>query len=159
MKSSSTRKRSDRSGSKSAKSSAVKFQAWWLIAGVVLIAAFAGVYLLNRAPAEAAAAPAEINVATGYEHYQAGAFVLDVRTPEEWNDFHVDGSTLIPLNELAARVKEVPRDQEILVVCRSGNRSQEGRDILKAAGFTNVTSMAGGLNQWRSAGYPTISGP
>lgn len=159
MKSSSARKRSGRSGSKSAQSSAVKFQAWWLMAGVVLIAAFAGIYLLNRAPAVAAGVPAEIDVAAGYGRYQAGAFVLDVRTPEEWNDFHVEGSTLIPLNELAVRVNEVPRDREILVVCRSGNRSQEGRDILKAAGFINVTSMAGGLNQWRSAGYPTVSGP
>jgi rhodanese-related sulfurtransferase len=45
-----------------------------------------------------------------------------------------------------------------VVVCRSGNRSQAGRDILLQAGF-NVTSMSGGLNEWRASGYPVVSGP
>jgi rhodanese-related sulfurtransferase len=89
----------------------------------------------------------------------AGAFILDVRQPEEWNEFHVPDSTLIPLGELAARADELPKDQEIVIVCRSGNRSAQGRDILLEAGFTEVTSMAGGLTEWRAAGYPTISGP
>jgi len=84
---------------------------------------------------------------------------LDVRTPEEWVDFHAPNSTLIPLDELESRVNELPRDQEIVVVCRSGNRSQVGRDILRNAGFDQVSSMSGGLNAWRSAGYPTVSAP
>ena len=96
----------------------------------------------------------EISVAEANTMYQNGAFVLDVRTVEEWNEFHAPNTTLIPLDELAVRVNEVPRDREIVVVCRSGNRSQQGRDILLNAGFTNVTSMAGGLNEWRAAGYP-----
>jgi rhodanese-related sulfurtransferase len=90
---------------------------------------------------------------------EAGAFILDVRQPEEWNEFHIPDATLIPLGELASRVDEVPRDQEIVVVCRSGNRSQQGRDILLKAGFTQVTSMAGGVTQWKAAGHPTVSGP
>jgi rhodanese-related sulfurtransferase len=96
----------------------------------------------------------EISVAEAYAKYQNGAFVLDVRTNEEWNEFHAPNTTLIPLDQLAARVNEVPRDREIVVVCRSGNRSQQGRDILLNAGFENVTSMTGGLNEWRGAGYP-----
>ena len=96
----------------------------------------------------------EISVAEANTMYQNGAFVLDVRTIEEWNEFHAPNTTLIPLDQLSARVNEVPRDREIVVVCRSGNRSQQGRDILLNAGFTNVTSMAGGLNEWRAAGYP-----
>ncbi len=47
----------------------------------------------------------------------------------------------------------------LVVVCHSGNRSAKGRDILLNAGFTQVTSMAGGLIQWQAAGYPTVSGP
>ncbi len=89
----------------------------------------------------------------------AGAFILDVREPDEWAEYHVPGATLVPLGQLAARVNEVPRDREVIVVCRSGNRSQAGRDILFDAGFTQVTSMAGGLSQWRSLGYATVSGP
>lgn len=96
----------------------------------------------------------QISVDEAYSMYQNGAFVLDVRTVEEWNEFHAPNTTLIPLDQLAARVNEVPRDREIVVVCRSGNRSQQGRDILLNAGFENVTSMTGGLNEWRSLGYP-----
>jgi rhodanese-related sulfurtransferase len=97
---------------------------------------------------------AVITVDEAYERYQAGAFLLDVRTQEEWDEFHVPGTTLIPLDELAERVNEVPPEEEIVVICRSGNRSQDGRDILLRAGFEQVTSMDGGVNDWADSGYP-----
>ncbi len=95
-----------------------------------------------------------ISVDEAYSMYQDGAFLLDVREDSEWDEYHVPGTTHIPLGELAARVDELPRDRQIVVVCRSGNRSQEGRDILLNAGFTQVTSMDDGLKTWRSRGYP-----
>lgn len=114
---------------------------------------------LNGGSSQTASQPAEISVEQAYEKYQNNVFLLDVREPEEWNEYHVPNTTLIPLGELASRVNELPRDQEIVVICRSGNRSQEGRDILLQAGFTQVASMAGGLKSWSSMGYPTVSGP
>ena len=101
---------------------------------------------------------AEITVQEAYQKYEQGAFLLDVREPDEWEDYHIPNTTLVPLSELKDRVNELPRDQEVVVVCRSGNRSQEGRDILLAAGFENVTSMAGGVIDWRQAGYPIEAG-
>ena len=101
-----------------------------------------------------ASLPKEVSVADAFTKYQQGAFFLDVRTQEEWNEFHAPNSTLIPLDQLPARLSELPKGREIVVVCRSGNRSQQGRDILLNAGFTQVTSMAGGLTEWRAAGYP-----
>jgi rhodanese-related sulfurtransferase len=103
--------------------------------------------------------PLEISLEEAVAKHESGVFILDVRQPDEWNEYHVPGSTLIPLGELASRVNELPRDQEIVVVCRSGNRSAQGRDILIDAGFTQVTSLAGGLSQWQAAGYPVVSGP
>ena len=88
----------------------------------------------------------------------SGAFVLDVREPSEWEEFHVANTTLIPLGQLEKRLSEVPRDREVVVICRSGNRSTTGRDILAKAGFTSVTSMSGGLLSWRAKGFPTLSG-
>jgi rhodanese-related sulfurtransferase len=102
--------------------------------------------------------PASVSVDEAYQMYQDGTFVLDVRTPEEWNEFHAPNTTLIPLDELAARVNELPKDQPILVVCRSGNRSQTGRDILLQAGI-DAASMNGGLTEWRAKGYTVVSGP
>lgn len=124
------------------------------IAAVAVIAAIA---LWPRA--NSASLPKEISVAQAKEKYDAGAFVLDVRQPEEWNETHVPGTTLIALGELQGRVSELPKDKEIVVICRSGNRSQQGRDILLNAGFDQVTSVAGGVNAWKAAGYPTVTGP
>jgi rhodanese-related sulfurtransferase len=117
------------------------------------------VWLMSGNTTTASSMPPEISVEEAVAKQQAGAFLLDVREPSEWNDAHIAGATLIPLGELQSRVNELPKDQEIVVVCRSGNRSAQGRDILLNAGFDQVTSMAGGLNQWKAAGYPTVSGP
>ncbi len=130
----------------------------WLWAGLAAVAVIAiGAFFFWQL--SASGLPAEISVAQAYEKREAGAFILDVREPSEWNEFHVPGATLIPLGQLADRVNEVPRDQEVVVVCRSGNRSQQGRDILQQAGFTQVTSMAGGVREWQAAGYPIVTGP
>ena len=76
------------------------------------------------------------------------------------NDLLQIGSldVVIELDYLAGRVDEVPRDQEIIVICNSGNRSQVARDILLNAGFENVTSIAGGIQGWMSAGYDFVTG-
>lgn len=103
--------------------------------------------------------PQEISISDASALRDGGAFILDVREPSEWNEFHIPGATLIPLGELTGRVAEVPRDKPVVVVCRSGNRSKTGRDILETAGFTNVTSMAGGVTTWRNQGLPTVTGP
>ena len=101
------------------------------------------------------ALPSAINVEEAYKLVEEGAFLLDVRTQEEWDDFHAPQATLIPLDELESRVNEVPSDQDIVVICNSGNRSQVGRDILLDAGLPNATSVDGGMQAWRTAGYPT----
>ncbi len=123
--------------------------------GLIVIAVLAVVLIALGGNKPDSGVAAEISVQEAYQLYQQGdAYFLDVRELSEWNEYHAPQSTHIPLGELAARVNEVPKDKQIVVVCRSGNRSQEGREILKQAGFTNVTSMAGGLSTWRSNGYP-----
>jgi rhodanese-related sulfurtransferase len=130
---------------------------WGILALVVL--GLGVVWLMSRNATTASSMPTEISVKEAVAKQQAGAFILDVREPSEWNEAHITGATLIPLGELASRVNELPKDKEIVVVCRSGNRSAQARDLLLNDGFTQVTSMAGGLNQWKVAGYPTVSGP
>ena len=103
---------------------------------------------------EIGALPREISVEEAQQMYQDGGFLLDVRTQQEWDEFHIPNTTLIPLNELESRLAELPENKEIVVVCRSGNRSQSGRDILLNNGFERATSMAGGVTEWRSKGYP-----
>jgi rhodanese-related sulfurtransferase len=104
------------------------------------------------------ALPSQITVNEAAKKRERGVFILDVRQTSEWNEYHIPDSTLIPLDQLAGRQNEVPKDREVVVVCRSGNRSAKGRDILMKAGFTEVTNMQGGLLQWRADGLPTASG-
>lgn len=86
--------------------------------------------------------------------------LLDVRTPQEWEqDGHIPGATLIPLAELEARAaEELPKDAEIIVYCRSGNRSAQAADYLVGAGYTDVSDM-GGIQDWVAAGYDVVYGP
>lgn len=130
----------------------------WGVVALFIVGASA-IWFLSQSTSQSSDYPREVLVEEAVTKREAGAFILDVRQPEEWNEFHIPDSTLIPLGELASRVNELPRDQEIVVVCRSGNRSAQGRDILLEAGFTQVTSMAGGVTRWRAGGYPTVSGP
>jgi rhodanese-related sulfurtransferase len=108
------------------------------------------------APAAAQAGSwTEISIDEAAAKRDAGAFILDVRQPEEWQEGHIPGATLIPLGELEGRLSEIPQGQEVVVYCRSGNRSRTGAEILAKNGFNPVSSMAGGIKEWQAAGYPT----
>ncbi len=136
--------------------------AWvWLAGSAALVAVvvLAVILLGGQSAGGIKPLPAEISVQEAYELQQAGAFLLDVREQVEWNEMHAPGATLVPLGTLGSRLSEVPKDVPVLVICRSGNRSAEGRDILKAAGYTQVTSVAGGIRAWSAAGLPTVTGP
>lgn len=76
---------------------------------------------------------------------QAGAAVIDVRSPDEFADGAYPGARNIPVNVLTSRLAEVgPKDKPVVVYCASGGRSAVAQQILKANGWTDVTN-AGGL--------------
>ncbi len=133
----------------------------WSILAIAVVLGILFLVLPGLAPITTndAALPKEVSPAKVHEVWQQGAVIVDVREPDEWNAGHIQGATLIPLGQLADRASELPKDQPIYVVCRSGNRSATGRDTLLNAGFTSVTSMAGGMNQWVSSGYDIVTGP
>ena len=79
--------------------------------------------------------------------------VLDVRTKEEFRQGHIQGSLLIPLDELSRQMQEVPTDREILVICRSGARSGIATSQLRSAGY-NAFNISGGLMSWMRSGLP-----
>jgi phage shock protein E len=123
----------------------------WLWVGLaVLLVIVAGILLIRPGTT----ASVEITPAQAYEKIQQGAFVLDVRSQEEWDQFHIAGSTLIPLDQLQNRLDELPKDKDIVVVCLSGHRSENGTSILLEAGFTRIFCLSGGLQAWTAANYP-----
>jgi rhodanese-related sulfurtransferase len=106
-------------------------------------------------PTDAGAGLAKtISVADAAKLRESGAVVIDVRERGEWDEVHMPGATLIPLGTLANTLDRVPKDKAVVVICRSGSRSQTGRDILLKAGYTQVASVDGGMLAWERAGLP-----
>jgi rhodanese-related sulfurtransferase len=81
-------------------------------------------------------------------------FLLDVREPWEYQAGHVPGARLIPLAELEDRASEVPRDQPILAICHSGQRSLAAAGYLLHLGYSSVSNVDGGTAAWIERGYP-----
>jgi adenylyltransferase/sulfurtransferase len=79
---------------------------------------------------------------------EATPFVLDVREPHEWEIASLAGATLIPLATLPARLAELDPSRPIVTMCHKGMRSMRALQLLKAAGFADVRSLAGGIDAW-----------
>ena len=88
---------------------------------------------------------------------EAGSALIDVRRPEEYEEFHVPGARLIPLQELVERVEEVPSGEQVFVICKTGGRSAKAVELLNANGYDTV-NVAGGSLAWVEAGLPVASG-
>ena len=75
--------------------------------------------------------------------------ILDVRTQQEYDQVHIPGAVLLPLDQVEERAQTVlpNKDQLILVYCRSGNRSKQASELLAAQGYVNVKEF-GGINDW-----------
>jgi rhodanese-related sulfurtransferase len=84
------------------------------------------------------------------------AWLLDVREPQEWVAGHVPGARHIPLGQVSARTAEIPQDEAIYVICRSGARSARVAQALAGAGWQAV-NVAGGMQDWAVAGRPMIA--
>jgi phage shock protein E len=89
---------------------------------------------------------------------EAGIITLDVRTPSEFNEGHIEGASLIDFqsgnfeNEIAS----LDKNQTYAIYCRSGNRSGEAVKVMTEAGFTKIYNLDGGVIDWASAGLPLV---
>ena len=81
--------------------------------------------------------------------------LVDVRSPSEYtHDGHIEGVRLLPLQNLLQQAGELPQDQEIIFVCRSGNRSMVACQQMARLGYSNVKNIEGGMIAWQRAGLP-----
>jgi rhodanese-related sulfurtransferase len=87
----------------------------------------------------------------------AGAYLLDVREPDEWIAGHAPDAVHLPLMDIPARLEEVPRDGDVVVVCRMGGRSAQAVAYLMQNGYDNVVNLDGGMRDWAAAGKPMVS--
>jgi rhodanese-related sulfurtransferase len=91
----------------------------------------------------------QISPAEARQHVEAGAKLIDVRTPGEFASRHLEGAMNVPLNTLSARADSLgPKDATYVLYCASGTRSAVAKSALKARGFTKVFNL-GSMSRWR----------
>jgi rhodanese-related sulfurtransferase len=101
-------------------------------------------------------APANIAPDAYVAEYRDGGadhILIDVREPYEFDSGHIAGAVNIPLGELSNRLSEVPAETQVIVYCRSGNRSTTAANVLANAGYSGVLNL-GGVIGWQASGYP-----
>ena len=91
--------------------------------------------------------------------YDKKTVFIDVREPDEFTQVRIPGAKLIPMSEMNSRIAEIPKDQDVVVYCRTGNRSAYLLNILEQNGFTNLINLAGGIVAWYQQGYEVDTQP
>jgi len=97
----------------------------------------------------------EVSPKEAQSRMQQGAILVDVREPNEYEEVHATGARLMPLSEFESAHSSLPKDAEIVVICRSGARSERAGQMLLGNGYTNVTNLTGGTMAWVQDGLPT----
>jgi rhodanese-related sulfurtransferase len=126
---------------------------------VLIMSLFSRLFGTTTEPSSAAAAsatPTVVDVHEASRRQAAGALLIDVREQSEWNQGHAPGATLIPLGSVANRLTDIPRDRDVLLICRSGNRSGAAQRQLQQLGYQRVFNVTGGMNAWANAGLPVL---
>ena len=82
------------------------------------------------------------------------SLAIDVRTPREREQKHIEGSVALPLNRLTENLKSLPKDRPLLVYCAGGYRSSIAASLLQRSGFASVSEIAGGFAAWEAASLP-----
>ena len=100
-----------------------------------------------------------IDVVEAQRRLAAGeATMIDVRELDEWWSGHVAGARHIPLGEFVERLGEIPTDGEVLLFCRSGQRSGMATNFMRQQGFERVWNVTGGVLTWEARGLPLVVG-
>ena len=81
------------------------------------------------------------------EHFNSVVFI-DVREQHEYESGHIQGMKNYPLSTLESQYSDIPKDSEVIIICRSGKRSLQAAKILKDKGYSNSKSVDGGILQW-----------
>ncbi len=84
--------------------------------------------------------------------------IIDVRTPEEFNDGHIENAILIDFysEDFKDEIAQLDREKTYFVYCRSGNRSGQTIDILSELGFQEVYHLSAGIREWIGQGFPIV---
>jgi rhodanese-related sulfurtransferase len=98
----------------------------------------------------------QVSVDEAIELSRAGGLLVDVREQDEWDAGHAPDAVHLPLSQLESRLDELPKGEELLIICHSGYRSLRATDALARAGFS-ARNVVGGMSAWARAGGPLVT--
>ena len=131
-----------------------------VIAAVAILAVVAGVYtpkIMNWGNEEEGNyGDVSIQEALELMEQKTDLVILDVRTVGEFDEGHIMDAINIPVGEIADRLDELSKEDDLLVYCRTGNRSGSAVSILSDAGYTKVYHMHEGISVWIQQGHPVV---
>ena len=96
--------------------------------------------------------------ASGLLEKRSDLFLLDVRTPGEYQQARLKNARLIPIDQLVKRLAEVPKNRPVLVYCAVGSRSAQAVSYLARRGYPELYNLNGGIYAWAQKGYPFLQG-
>jgi rhodanese-related sulfurtransferase len=114
--------------------------------------------LFGAQPLQAADA---VNVQQAQSLVSQGALLLDVREPDEYAGEHAPNAILIPLAQIGSRMQEIAayKNKPVVVMFHSGRRSAQAAQLLQDGGFSQVSSVEGGIVAWKAAGLKLVTEP
>lgn len=96
-----------------------------------------------------------VTAAEALSRVAAGALLLDVREAQEWDAGHAPEAVFVPLSQLPGQLAALPEADQVMVICRSGNRSRAATEALISVG-RNAFNVEGGMRGWQEAGGPVM---
>jgi rhodanese-related sulfurtransferase len=132
-------------------------QTQMIIAFAVLILAAGAYYFMQMGSGNSDYGNVDVAEARDLIGEKAALVILDVRTVSEFDSGHLEGAINIPVEVLSSYLSSLNKDDELLVYCRTGNRSTTAVGILRENGYDQIYHMDGGIVAWNNAGFPTVS--
>jgi rhodanese-related sulfurtransferase len=130
-----------------------------VIVGAVLLS-LVGLFLVVSKPSDSTTSETtsnEVSSSTFESDVASGTPLIDVRTPVEFDESHIQDALNLPLDTIkAGATPDASKSEKIYLYCRSGNRSAEAKQILEKAGYTNIVDL-GGMNEVVALGAKTVN--
>lgn len=136
-------------------------QAIWVLAWLILLIGVSGSTASTEKTAGQSVSPSQFKLLLDEHRDDADVVLLDVRTPREFKDGHIEGALMLDYyaHDFVDRLKMLDRDKTYLIYCRSGNRSGKTLTIFEKLGFHNAYHLATGIIGWGREKYPLVRSP
>lgn len=119
---------------------------------IIILALLLGFTACNEAPSDPEAVIQNVDTKEFAELMKTEGHLIDVRTPGEFEEGHINGATLINVNDASfkSQIDVLEKSKPVYVYCRSGKRSMKAAHIMEEKGFTKIYNLKGGYMDWSS---------